>query len=516
MTVKFQQSYFEPPYEEWSAILQAGAGLLRTASWAEMRLAARREVLERASAYTTKIDQLLGNANQPIKASEIGSWILAGHQPDLPHCGILAKYAALESLALERQATALNIIIDSDLGDLGEMKLPDLTSSTPRVRRLSLGSGPGLFLSQTVGQAEVLQELKKEVLELLTAQELVAVKQGLESYLSAAGLLVGKPLVEANTALRRKISGFNQFLELPLSELVSTPTIQSWLVEQVKDSQRLVAVYNETLNAFRKEHKIKNAANPFPNLAVDGSFSELPFWIIKRCQKESQPKEGQPEQLERRALLVNTDDSSLWLKMEGEPLALNLTVGELAQKLAICSELKLIPRGMLITAVFRLFLADLFIHGRGGANYEPAVEQFIQNYLEVPAAPFVIASATNRLFPIQLEQLNELEKLPERIRYLRSNPQELLKLPDLDDAQRSAVETLLTRKQDLLRQLQEIKTSGGSAKELGAAIKGIESDLGTLLEQLFAGDLTRLKELPQSYRSVVESREYPFFLWSSQ
>src|SRR5690606_13015755 len=108
----------------------------------------------------------------------------------------------------------------------------------------------------------------------------------------------------------------------------------------------------------RADHKIKNPANPFPNLK-DGSNFELPFWIVDPSSRSRTPVRhgSHPPQ-----------------------------------------DALLIPRGALITALFRTHCSDLFIHGTGGKHYESFTDLLIREYFGAPPPPYVIASETTFLF----------------------------------------------------------------------------------------------------------------------
>ncbi|HMN95671.1 MAG TPA: hypothetical protein PKC43_03265 [Phycisphaerales bacterium] len=57
----------------------------------------------------------------------------------------------------------------------------------------------------------------------------------------------------------------------------------------------------------------------------------------------------------------------------------------------------LLPRALLMTALLRLGLCDLFIHGTGGIVYDAAMERWIARWLGASTAPAALASATRLL-----------------------------------------------------------------------------------------------------------------------
>ena len=58
---------------------------------------------------------------------------------------------------------------------------------------------------------------------------------------------------------------------------------------------------------------------------------------------------------------------------------------------------RLLPKALCLTAVARLGLADLFVHGLGGWQYDVAMESWISNWLGLQPSPRVMCSASLRL-----------------------------------------------------------------------------------------------------------------------
>jgi hypothetical protein len=57
----------------------------------------------------------------------------------------------------------------------------------------------------------------------------------------------------------------------------------------------------------------------------------------------------------------------------------------------------LLPRALTMTALMRLGMCDVFIHGFGGAQYDPAMEKWLASWLSAAPQPIVMVSATMRL-----------------------------------------------------------------------------------------------------------------------
>jgi hypothetical protein len=83
------------------------------------------------------------------------------------------------------------------------------------------------------------------------------------------------------------------------------------------------------------------------------------------------------------------------------------------------------PRALLMTAIMRLVVCDFFIHGRGGFEYDRAMEKWIGDWLGLRVCPIALASADVRLpFP-EVEVVNErdLQRMISAHRHLLHDPE---------------------------------------------------------------------------------------------
>jgi hypothetical protein len=96
-------------------------------------------------------------------------------------------------------------------------------------------------------------------------------------------------------------------------------------------------------------------------LALDRETVEAPRWRVG------------PDGVRRRAF---DHDAEAWLEAGATP------------------GIALMPRALCMTALVRLGMCDLFVHGTGGANYDRAMERWIGDWLGAVPAPIAVASAT--------------------------------------------------------------------------------------------------------------------------
>jgi hypothetical protein len=61
------------------------------------------------------------------------------------------------------------------------------------------------------------------------------------------------------------------------------------------------------------------------------------------------------------------------------------------------ADIQVYPRALLMTALVRLGMCDLFIHGTGGANYDRAMERWVADWLGIAPGAMAVVSATMHL-----------------------------------------------------------------------------------------------------------------------
>ena len=70
-----------------------------------------------------------------------------------------------------------------------------------------------------------------------------------------------------------------QSLEIPQSRVCDLPAMQWFIAHLLAHLPRLWEVYNAALAEYRRQHKLRSAAHPAPDLAADGEWLEAPFWV---------------------------------------------------------------------------------------------------------------------------------------------------------------------------------------------------------------------------------------------
>jgi hypothetical protein len=163
-----------------------------------------------------------------------------------------------------------------------------------------------------------------------------------------------------------------QSLELPQSRMCQTRAFRQFAGGILADLPRFVHAYNGALNEYRRQHRIRNHAHPVSNLATSGSWLQAPFWVWSAAD----PK--------RRAVYVRRVASQLVITDRREferqlPVPRDDGADAMVAAFEQCEAdgIKLRSRALVTTMFTRIALADLFIHGIGGAKYDEATDSII-------------------------------------------------------------------------------------------------------------------------------------------
>jgi hypothetical protein len=401
--------------------------------------------------------------------------IVAGHQAELWHPGILAKYFAADAAAraLSRQGVDAGVtwlFVDQDSNDPSKIAYParsngGLTKATWRVPFKQGGSLSGFSEDTPTASLPTLlpPDMRAAVQELSPAT--ASVRDGLVRIAEVMRRHAGEP----NAA--RQLAAVVVELLAPLvqpratlfaSELDKTELFAE-LVEKIRaDPLACSRAYNDAV-----AHEPHAHMRP---LEV-GARIELPLWRMPTAM-------GMPR---RR---VFADD------------------------LASVPMTQLAPRALLMTALVRLAQCDMLIHGIGGGIYDKATEAWMSTWLpERRLAPTSIVTATRTL---KFE--GSPPRTPEAIAHAVWKAHHGLHDPAmLGDGAAS------DRKRELLRKLRTARANGHEPVE---AFQELHQLLARVRAE-HAAALARLREEESQARAdrakaqVVFERTWPFPLYEA-
>lgn len=406
-------------------------------------------------------NNLLQKLEEDLKISLQDKKIYAtGHQPDIHHPGILTKDIVLYHL-LDGNSVGLHFIVDTDYFEF-EYFYPIKNNRNAELMQFSAHSH-STFEGERVEDCKrselisILKSQKEEVSYFVNRKVLERSQMYLQYYIEK--IQNNKLLHNVNEEVQSDFlnsQGF-QIYKLSVSKLIKTEAFLLF-VELIRRRQKeFVEIHNQALEKYRKEHKIKNHAQPLPNLGEN----EMPFWDYRNHER----------------VCFSVNEMPIYA----------------------------LPRAVTLTLFLRIFLCDFFIHGIGGARYEQICEQIAKNFFQVEACPYRIATATMHLAPnvnFELPRYEEKELL-KKIRELEYSPEHFL---DSEHPLAKEKKRLLnefknpnTNKKDLHTQITSLN------KQMRLELSFIERDLQNELSLLGVKNKTK---------QVFETRTFPFFYYN--
>ena len=479
----------------------------------ELVAATRREVLTVAAEYT-------GSYRDVHRPDNVAEWIarpiiMGGHQPELFHAGVWLKNSALDAYARQVGGTALNLVVDSDRCTRPTVAVPVGTPDSARAEEVAFDADASEmpWEERPVFDADCFASFGRRASELLAPfepQPILRKWWPLAVERSAACHRLGLALAQARHVLEERFG--LQTLELPVSELVRLPTVMVFMGWLLAHARKLHEAYNAALAEYRQAHRVRGRGRPVPDLAVrhdaSGEWLEVPWWLWSR----DDPR--------RRRVFANTTTPGTLALSDMETLRVELPIApdtspsKWVDALSRMEEhaLRLRPRAVVTTLVSRLLVADVFVHGIGGAAYDQLTDAIVRRLTGCDPPRHAVVSGTLRLdvertFPgfAAADPAGQLAEIRRTLRDLEFHPERHL-VPM--DGQSAAVRELVNEK----RRWIDTTPTAALARRRCHAIRAANEQLASAAEPLRRDLLARVEPLEVAIhaRNVLRSRGYPW------
>jgi hypothetical protein len=279
--------------------------------------------------------------------------VASGHQPILFHPGIVAKLIALDHVARSTGSASVWIVPDQDAVDPSLLRAPIESDGF-------LDEGSVRFGGESSGPAPSCSQRSIEISDENITEQLKPITSWLMGYEHEES--IAKQFASATVGYLCDVLDLEQPTLVYASELIPTGVAEGLVDSILDDPRTAVNAYNASVARFP-------SAGVRP-LDVTDTHIELPFWKIDgTIRTQVMVREG--DLIERNGL---------------------------------------VPTGLLMTAMMRSQLCELFIHGFGGYEYDQITTDWIKNWLGKDIAPAVGASAT---LTLAFEQSHDIPS-PER------------------------------------------------------------------------------------------------------
>jgi hypothetical protein len=474
----------------------------------ELTADARREIAERASGGAAASR---GDARpRGLEARCAAPWIVTGHQPGLVHPGVWVKNFAAAELAARHAGVGLHVIIDADLCRTPAITVPAGTVGSPRFASVEYDRvAPAMpWEERRIGDDALWRSFPERVQDTcgeLASQPLLDEWWPIAIDRAGATGLVGASLAQARQATEIAWNAGNA--ELPQSQLCQTAAFRHFVCTLLAELPRLVAAYNGVLVDYRRRRRIRNHAHPVPNLAADGPWLEAPLWIWTVQDPKRRPVFVRSA---AGGLLVSDRRNVERLLPLSGPADAAAAVAALGDWEA--AGVKVRSRALITTLFTRLVVADLFLHGIGGAKYDEATDDISARFFGAAPPAFAAMSGTLRL-PIDraATEGDDAGRLRTQLRELTYHPERQLAASILANGQRAAAAEIVAEKTHWVRTPKRPETALQRHQAIVAANARLQPfvavDRATLERRLAAAS--------QQHRAhrVLAWREYAFCLF---
>ncbi len=481
--------------------------------------------------------QSLANASVMIAGQTLAHWrsqtrkkiagrdeifiIVTGHQPDFIHPGVWAKHVVSARLAKALNGKVINLVVDSDVVKRSSLPIP-----VERQGHVSLSRVPYTNAGKDLSY-EQMPKLSHEQLDMFESRLREALGPNYQQsqwpafFIGARNTTGAKDWVDQAVAGRRAIeAGLGISVEdHRISEHWCTPLIADMLL----NARKFAASYNRALATYRLENNVKGHARPIPDLVISDDQCEVALW-------------AHTANTARRRLFASADADRVRLFADETEIA-SLPVTSLRNhKCSACKELaanlqqsgwELRPRALTLTLWARLLLADIFVHGIGGAKYDRITDNIMRDYYEIDAPAMACVSATLHL-PLPVHQAESadphqeslhpqasLHQLHRESRDWQHNPQLTLDgLPAAQD-QLAARQTLVMKSQELRARSPKNRRS---RRQVFDNLRQIKAQLQQYQPNRQAAIDARIAQMRQTTleNEIAKGREYFFGLFDDQ
>jgi len=456
----------------------------------------------------------------PTLSEALAPLVVLGHQPEFLHPGVWAKNVVACRLADACGGWALNLIVDTDAPKQTDLLVPVSEDSPSADLRLETVH---VFDMPPGASYECVPRLPKAAIEDLTRALRARLGPRYDRSLLGDYLAAMAATRELGDFVDQTVAGCAAINRRFGLNLVEHRVSRAWqgplLAEMLANASRFFECYNAALHDYRQALGLRGSARPVPDLLRQGERFELPVWV---GQPDGAPTSAAPgtNRCSRRRLFLEQRRGSLQLFADQRPLG-RVCEADLrswdtaAPALDSLGSVQFRPRALTLTLWARLLLADLFIHGIGGAKYDRITDRLIERYFGMAPPPIACVSATLRL---DLPRHDASPEMRRRLRHERRdlgyNPQRHLDLDEslqaLANARADAV-----RRSDLLRatarrDAEQRRRVFHDIRRVGAAMLEARPEAARALRQ-------RLRQVEAQLQdnAVADRRDYFFALFDA-
>ena len=449
------------------------------------------EIRQIREEFYQKIKKEHGPFNRPM--------IVTGHQPVIYYPGLLFKDYFVGETAASEEGSAWNIIVDTDEAQMN-IPVPVYDHGEWQKTRIQIPNETGkAFTAFNPGREEA-EKFLQSIESALASHPQKNIPESFQKFKSNFYQLLekGHSFIDALSLLRKKFDATLGYTitDHKISKLIRSYPYWHFVWYIIKNLDHYTEAYNEAVKqGKRKEYQ------PVRFLKRHGGWHELPFWL---------EKEGR-----RLPVMMLKDDHHLVFRAEDEGTEVQLSVAEKNEP-SIVRELRdslvLYPKATTLTQIIRLFLSDVFVHGKGAVKYENINNLFLKNFFQMDRN-LAFYSVTGDIYLPLKENLPEYQSLQASYQQKKKQLKEMKRNPE-DHLADGLAESFKQKKKELARQMSQ-EDNPQKRKAIHEKLEQLDDEMiGHLsqdMEQL-NNELRQYDELLKK-KKVYYERTYPYFLY---
>lgn len=429
-------------------------------------------------------------------------WVATGHQPELHHAGVWFKDVLVSALADAIAGAGLHVVTDLDTVKHTELAVPRADDDGAiRVRRQPLLEAlPHRCAAQLAPPPEPALAALADAVRRDRPQ--AEVFQEWSTYACAAvsgSSTLAQWLCAARTRLSASLGA--PVRDVLFSDLARDETFMRFAADILLRYREMFELHGQALRAWRAEHGAHTP--PVPDLRQRDGATEVPLWIYRP---------GGP----REPLFAAAASGAVQLTgVGGEvgriPLDPDAAVGALLD--LVSRGFLVAPRALTLTMFVRSFVADVFVHGLGGALYDAIGDELARRWYGWVPPAFLLATATVHLdLPVRATSAADVARARWARHHAWHNP--AICRPDGAEPSNPAVTGLLVKQERLLH---EIAAAPRFSQERAGRFRQLH-DVRAELRTQFQPALDRLdtdvhnRAFESDQNRLARNREYFFAL----
>ncbi len=470
--------------------------------------AARANSLTLRSADALLLDSTLAEWRRRTRERVLGRddalVFVTGHQPEFIHPGVWAKHIVADRAARAADGMAINLVVDNDAPRNTNLTVPEVTGEGLAVSTIPSGElRAGCAYEQVARLSDDGVKRFRAAVERALGDRFQA-SQMPTFFAALAASSESTSWVDQVVSARRAVE--HRFDVSVDDRRVSDVWCSPLIVDMLARSAQFVSSYNAALAKYRTIHRVRGTLRPIPDLHVTADRVEIPLWAYRG----DQPRQRVYAATQRGVVTLFAEDTQIGVV----PPSHLRSCEALAALLADLGDWRLRPRALTLTIWARLFLADMFVHGIGGAKYDRISDFIIADYYGVTPPHMACVSATLHLdLPAPPPVGDGAQRARLALRDLHFNPQRHGVTGD-------DVDSLVVDRAEYVRRSLDLRTRSPrdrrGRREAFARIRDVSRRILVARSDLLPEYERRLAqaERESSQGRIARSREYFFGLYN--